>query len=50
MVKEGVGGLGEGEGSEYFTEADVTLAENRGVGGNSALTSLDDFLMLELLE
>ena len=36
------------EGSEYLTDVDVTLAEKSGVGGNSVLTSLDDFLMLEL--
>lgn len=43
-------GAGEGEegdeGLEYFTEDEDTLAENRGVGGNSALTSREDFLGL----
>jgi len=42
---EGAGEEGE-EGLEYFTEDDETLAEKRGVGGNSALTSREDFLGL----
>ena len=32
--------------SEYFTEEEETLAEKRGVGGNSVLDSLDAFLLV----
>jgi hypothetical protein len=41
--EEGVEGA---EVAEYFTEDEETLAEKRGVGGNSALTSREDFLAL----
>ena len=44
--EEGVEGAEVAEVAEYFTEDEETLAEKRGVGGNSALTSREDFLAL----
>ena len=42
-------GVGDGEASEYLMEEEDTLAENKGVGGSSALASrasLEAFLVL----